>query len=105
MSGTIEAAEAAAARGLWAAGFVAYEAAPGLDPSLTVAGRRPDDPFAKLPLAWFALFERQEETLLPEPQEDALLAGDAWEPSSDARDTTTPSDGSAVTSRPATRIR
>ena len=31
-AGVIEAAEAAAARGLWVAGFVAYDAAPGLDP-------------------------------------------------------------------------
>ena len=47
--------------GLWAAGFVAYEAAPGLDPELSVRVRAPDDPFAELPLAWFALFERKED--------------------------------------------
>ena len=35
--GVLAAAEAAAARGLWVAGFVAYEAAPGLDPALAVA--------------------------------------------------------------------
>ena len=34
--GAIEAAEASASRGLWVAGFVAYEAAPGLDPALQV---------------------------------------------------------------------
>ncbi len=38
--------------GLTAVGFVAYEAAPGLDPSLVV---KPDGEF---PLAWFALFRR-----------------------------------------------
>ena len=32
--GVLAAAEQAAARGLWVAGFVAYEAAPGLDPAL-----------------------------------------------------------------------
>ena len=59
--GAIEAAEAAASRGLWAAGYIAYEAAPGLDPELAVRVRAPDDPFAVMPLAWFALFERRED--------------------------------------------
>ncbi len=78
----IEAAEAAAARGLWVAGFVAYEAAPGLDPALRVRAREPEDPFARLPLVWFAMFERREETLLPAPPGDAPEAdGSAWQPS------------------------
>lgn len=78
----IAAADAAAARGLWVAGFVAYEAAPGLDRSLTVRRRDPDDPFARLPLAWFAMFERREETVLPSPRDvQPLGAGDAWRPS------------------------
>lgn len=82
--GAIQAAEAAAARGLWAAGFVAYEAAPGLDPALAVKPRVAEDAFAKLPLAWFAMFERCEETALPEPQADAEPPrGDAWHPSID----------------------
>ncbi|HEY7668392.1 MAG TPA: aminodeoxychorismate synthase component I [Actinomycetota bacterium] len=68
VAGTIAAAEAAAARGLWVAGFVAYEAAPAFDPSLRVRGRDPADPFAALPLVWFAMFERREETTLPEPR-------------------------------------
>src|SRR5882672_8579898 len=49
---TLAAAEGAAARGLWVAGFVAYEAAPAMDASLAVRARAPDDPFARLPLAW-----------------------------------------------------
>ena len=65
---TIAAAEGAAARGLWVAGFVAYEAALGLDPALQVRSRTADDPFARLPLAWFAMFERREETVLPSPR-------------------------------------
>jgi para-aminobenzoate synthetase/4-amino-4-deoxychorismate lyase len=82
--GAIEAAEAAAMRGLWVAGFVAYEASPGFDPSLRTKARPADDPFAKLPLAWFAMFERREETALPEPQDDAQPPrDDAWEPSVD----------------------
>jgi hypothetical protein len=67
---TIEAAEAAAGRGLWVAGFVAYEAAPGLDPALVVRSRDADDPFAALPLVWFAMFERSEETTLPLPRDE-----------------------------------
>jgi para-aminobenzoate synthetase/4-amino-4-deoxychorismate lyase len=65
--GTIAAAEAAAARGLWVAGFVAYEAAAGLDPSLVVRARDARDPFAELPLAWFTLFERREDVDVLEP--------------------------------------
>jgi para-aminobenzoate synthetase / 4-amino-4-deoxychorismate lyase len=69
---TLEAAEAAAGRGLWVAGFVAYEAAPGLDPRLTVRTRDPGDPFAALPLTWFAMFERREETRLPLPRDEEV---------------------------------
>jgi para-aminobenzoate synthetase/4-amino-4-deoxychorismate lyase len=47
----VERAERAARAGLWAAGFVAYEAAPAFDDALVVAGPDPD-----LPLAWFGLF-------------------------------------------------
>jgi para-aminobenzoate synthetase / 4-amino-4-deoxychorismate lyase len=81
----IAAAEAATQRGLWAGGFVAYEAAPGLDPALAVRARDPDDPFGDLPLAWFALFEGRERTALPEPRDDgrAGTAAAAWRPSVD----------------------
>ena len=68
----LEAAEAAAQRGLWVAGFVSYEAAPGLDPALVVRPRDPEDAFAALPLAWFAMFERAEETTLPLPRDDGV---------------------------------
>src|SRR5438093_6484813 len=80
----LEAAEAAASRGLWAAGMVAYEAAPGLDPALRVYPRDEHGPFAGLPLAWFALFEGRQETTLPEPPAEAppVDAG-AWLPSVD----------------------
>ena len=81
----IEAAEAAASRGLWAAGFVAYEAAPGLDPELAVRVRAPDDPFAEMPLAWFALFERREDVppLEPARGEPPAAAESPWRPSVD----------------------
>jgi para-aminobenzoate synthetase/4-amino-4-deoxychorismate lyase len=81
--GVLQAAEAAASRGLWAAGFVAYEAAPGLNADLAVRSRAADDPFERLPLAWFALFDRREEAeplrapeAAPEPPADS-----PWRPS------------------------
>lgn len=46
----LRAAEEAAARGLWAFGFLAYEAAPAFDPGLAV-----HQPVPGLPLAWFGL--------------------------------------------------
>ena len=79
--GVLETAEAAATRGLWVAGFVAYEAAPGLDPSLTVRPRTQGTPFAELPLAWFALFaERADATPLDPPAEIPDAAPDVWRP-------------------------
>ena len=85
VAGTIESAEAAAVRGLWVAGVVAYEAAPGLDPALTVRVRPPDDPFAAMPLAWFAMFERQEPVppLEPPRSEPPRLERSPWHPSVD----------------------
>jgi para-aminobenzoate synthetase/4-amino-4-deoxychorismate lyase len=84
VAGTIAAAEGAAVRGMWVAGFVAYEAAPGLDPAMRVRSRSPDDPFARLPLAWFAMFEDRERTVLPEPQEGSARSSEGlWRPSVD----------------------
>ncbi len=78
----LAAVEAAAGRGLWAAGFVAYEAAPGLDPALTVRSRSDGDLFSGLPLLWFGLFESREEV---EPQGSAGQSTDdpAWRPATD----------------------
>jgi para-aminobenzoate synthetase/4-amino-4-deoxychorismate lyase len=82
--GVIEAAQATAGRGLWVGGFVAYEAAPGLDPDLAVRERAPADPFADLPLAWFALFERREAADPLEPRESDPPGGATpWTPSVD----------------------
>ena len=78
--GVLAAAESAAARGLWVAGFVAYEAAPGLDAALRVRAAEPGDPFTDLPHAWFAMFEGREETVLPEPA-DPTPPADGWTPS------------------------
>ncbi|MGH2540473.1 MAG: aminodeoxychorismate synthase component I [Actinomycetota bacterium] len=84
VAGVIDAAEGAARRGLWVAGCVSYEAAPGLDGALRVRKRPDDDPFARLPLAWFAMFEHREPTTLPEPQADPPGTLEAsWTPSVD----------------------
>jgi para-aminobenzoate synthetase/4-amino-4-deoxychorismate lyase len=82
VAGTIEAAEGASARGLWVGGYVAYEAAPGLDPALAVREREPGHPFGELPLAWFGLFERREdaETLGP-PSAPSPEGPSPWKPS------------------------
>ncbi len=66
----LDAAEAAAGRGLWVAGYVAYEAAPGLDPALRVRERAGPGSFPEMPLTWFALFEGRQETALPLPPAD-----------------------------------
>jgi len=47
----IASAEAASASGLWAVGFVAYEAATAFDPALST-----HPPHPRQPLAWFGLF-------------------------------------------------
>ncbi len=82
--GVLEAAESAAARGLWVAGFVAYEAAPALDPAVRVRARRAKEPFATMPFAWFAMFEGRQETALPDPPAEAPAHDPAaWTPSVD----------------------
>jgi para-aminobenzoate synthetase/4-amino-4-deoxychorismate lyase len=84
VAAAIEAAGAASARGLWAAGFVAYEAAPGLDRDLAVRDRAPNGPFADLPLAWFALFDRRQDVpRLEPPMAEPSGPGSPWEPSVD----------------------
>ncbi len=84
VAGVIDAAEAAARRGLWVGGFVAYEAASGLDPSLATRERGPDDPFRDLPLAWFALFQAREEVAaLEPPAAGPPHDGSSWRPSVD----------------------
>ncbi len=78
--GVLAAADQAAARSLWVAGFVTYEAAPAFDPALHVHARPAQGPFADLPLAWFAMFEGREETALPEPPDPAADAAAGWRP-------------------------
>jgi para-aminobenzoate synthetase/4-amino-4-deoxychorismate lyase len=49
--------EQAAANGLWAVGYVGYEAAPAFDPNLAVRSRPPIGFHGDLPLVWFGFFE------------------------------------------------
>ncbi len=66
--------EATRRDGLYAAGFISYEAAPAFDPSLSVK----DD--GAFPLLWFGLFEQVDEiTLLPNNKE--AVPSVPWEPS------------------------
>lgn len=48
--------EEATRAGMWAAGFVSYEAAAGLGSPLPVRAALPAQPCGELPLAWFGLF-------------------------------------------------
>ncbi|HWF50062.1 MAG TPA: chorismate-binding protein [Solirubrobacteraceae bacterium] len=60
VAGVLRAAEEAARSGQWVAGFVTYEAAPGLDPSLPALSWTAEHPLANLPLAWFAAFRHRQ---------------------------------------------
>jgi para-aminobenzoate synthetase/4-amino-4-deoxychorismate lyase len=74
----VERAERAASEGLFVAGFVGYDAAPGFDPTLRVraGGAGP------LPLAWFGIFSGSREVeVVSAPSEQ--LSG-AWSPRGDA---------------------
>jgi para-aminobenzoate synthetase/4-amino-4-deoxychorismate lyase len=53
----LQAAEAAARDGYWVAGFMAYEAAPALNPVMTVRPPGLYDPMRELPLARFQVFD------------------------------------------------
>jgi para-aminobenzoate synthetase/4-amino-4-deoxychorismate lyase len=78
----LRAVEAAAASGRWAAGFVAYEAAGGLDPTLPTRALGPGEPFGELPLAWFCLFDapRSVASLRPEVEMEESYAVAPWKP-------------------------
>ena len=72
--GVLAAAEAAAAAGSWVFGYVAYEAAPGLDPGLPVVPPREGDP----PLAWFGVGGPPEQRPALDASPPAAAAG--WVP-------------------------
>ncbi|MDJ0960507.1 MAG: aminodeoxychorismate synthase component I [Acidimicrobiia bacterium] len=69
-------------RGLWAGGYVGYEAAPAFDSSLRVRSRLLGDPFHQLPVVWFGLYKRREELPALEPRQvhPAPYSVSAWTP-------------------------
>ncbi|MEA2058127.1 MAG: chorismate-binding protein, partial [Actinomycetota bacterium] len=73
----MERAEAAAAGGLWAVGYVAYEAAPAFDPNLMVADRSAVRYHDSLPLLWFGLYRRRVIDPRP-PQREGDYELSAW---------------------------
>jgi para-aminobenzoate synthetase / 4-amino-4-deoxychorismate lyase len=62
-------------QGLWAAGWISYEAGPAFDSSLVV---KHDDSF---PFLWFGLYEAPETFRLPPAQNGNFALSLAWEPS------------------------
>jgi para-aminobenzoate synthetase / 4-amino-4-deoxychorismate lyase len=68
--------EAAISRGLHAAGFISYEAAPGINPDLTTL------PPGDLPLLWFGIFERRltlSSSLPDDPPPSASYGAGEWQ--------------------------
>ena len=81
----LEAVEEATQGGMWAGGYIAYEAAPAFDPALTVRATDPEDAFHHVPLLWFGVFESSEVVAPLEPRSvhppQYTLAG--WNPGED----------------------
>lgn len=84
----LERVESAVADGMWAGGFVSYEAAPAFDPGLRVKVGNPEDSFHHLPLVWFGLFDRIEdvENFVPRREGPIPYHVSAWRPSTSSRD-------------------
>ncbi|HEY0438081.1 MAG TPA: chorismate-binding protein, partial [Phenylobacterium sp.] len=73
----LQAAEALVeARGLYAAGFLSYEAAPAFDPSFQVRAEDPD-----FPLLWLGLYPEPEVVPPPMPPVGAQALSGEWAPS------------------------
>lgn len=68
----LRALESVVAGGVCAGGFVTYEAASAIDPTLTTCPARPD-----LPLLWFGLFGERREVKPPMPSTASLSAVDS----------------------------
>ncbi|GAA5138233.1 aminodeoxychorismate synthase component I [Pseudonocardia adelaidensis] len=79
VAGVLDEVERRTAAGTWAFGFVAFEAAPGLDPALST-----QDPVDGLPLAWFALAAEPQRAPALRPGAGGWPAG-SWSPAWDER--------------------
>jgi para-aminobenzoate synthetase / 4-amino-4-deoxychorismate lyase len=62
--------------GSWAFGYVAYEAAPGLDAGLAVCDREPDSP----PLVWFGLTDEPTRVPPVSPSSGEDYNAETWQP-------------------------
>lgn len=71
----LEQIEARVDSGLYAAGFISYEAASGVDAALKTHAP------SGVPCLWFGIFDGCEEVEPPEPGEDDDFSFDEWEPS------------------------
>ncbi|HEX7026356.1 MAG TPA: aminodeoxychorismate synthase component I [Gammaproteobacteria bacterium] len=71
----LEQIEARVESGLYAAGFISYEAAPGLDPALKTHAP------AGVPCLWFGIFNRYDEVEPPDAGSGGYFSFDEWEPS------------------------
>jgi para-aminobenzoate synthetase / 4-amino-4-deoxychorismate lyase len=71
----LDAVGRAAAEGLYAGGFVAYEAAAAMDPALATRAA------GSLPLAWFAIFREMTRQPLAEADDPAGFDVGPWQPS------------------------
>jgi para-aminobenzoate synthetase/4-amino-4-deoxychorismate lyase len=85
---TIAAVAEASRAGLWAAGFVAYEAAPAFDPGLAVRHRRLGEPLPDVPLAWFATYTTRIPVapLQPRATSPAAYTVSGWTPEIESGD-------------------
>lgn len=78
----LEEVDKATREGAWAFGFVAYEAAAGLDAGLGVCERRPGDP----PLVWFGLCREPDRvSAVSPPGDERRYTTTAWQPDWTAR--------------------
>jgi len=82
--GVLAAVERATASGHWAAGYLAYEAAPAFDEAFRVRSRDPQAAFADLPLAWFGVYRTRKQTDSPIPGDPYHIG--PWEPTISAAD-------------------
>lgn len=76
VAGVLQEVHDATERGCWAFGYVAYEAAAGLDPQLPGGPSSPGEP----PLVWFGLCDEPARVAVLEPPAEAASRTTPWRP-------------------------
>ena len=74
VAGVLQEVDDATERGCWAFGYVAYEAAEGLDPQLPGGSSSPGEP----PLVWFGLCDEPARVAVVDPPADAVPRTTPW---------------------------